>query len=251
MDVETLKKKAAKEGIPQAIVEKDYALSVVLLLLSKSKISDKLVFKGGTAIKKIYLTNARFSEDLDFAVFGTGADEIINELKEIFGNKENSGIRFIDVAEEKTSAGLRVVIRFSSFLAFPQRIRFDFSFRENLVLPILKKEIVNEYGLEKATVNVLPVEEILAEKIHALLCRRAARDLFDVWFLSKQNVKLEWDVINKKFEYYNEKYSQTKLEENIESFRPSWNQDLGQFLRNIPDFDLVSKEVKNFLAAKN
>lgn len=55
MDAEELNEKAVKAGIPRAIMEKDYALSVVLFHVSKSRLAGKLVFKGGTALKKIYL----------------------------------------------------------------------------------------------------------------------------------------------------------------------------------------------------
>ena len=59
MDLTELRKKAVKEGIPLAIMEKDYALSVVLLELSKTSLKGNSVFKGGTAIKKIYYVAGR------------------------------------------------------------------------------------------------------------------------------------------------------------------------------------------------
>ncbi len=67
-----LKRTALKEGVPQAIVEKDYALSVALKAIAGSQAAPRLVFKGGTAIRKIYFENARFSEDIDFNSIGLG-----------------------------------------------------------------------------------------------------------------------------------------------------------------------------------
>ena len=51
---------------PLQIAEKDYFLAVVLKIIYSSKIKDKLIFKGGTAIHHLYLDQLRFSEDLDF-----------------------------------------------------------------------------------------------------------------------------------------------------------------------------------------
>ena len=62
-----LKRAAVKEGIPQAVVEKDIALSAALKAISESDLTEHLVFKGGTAIKKVHIKEARFSEDLDFS----------------------------------------------------------------------------------------------------------------------------------------------------------------------------------------
>ena len=48
-----IKKIAGKYKVPAGTVEKDYVLSLMLLLLSNLDLSDSVVFKGGTAIKKI------------------------------------------------------------------------------------------------------------------------------------------------------------------------------------------------------
>src|SRR5665648_426365 len=59
---------ARKEaGLSWEIIEKDYILSWVLAgIAANKKLQNKLVFKGGTALKKCYFGNYRFSEDLDF-----------------------------------------------------------------------------------------------------------------------------------------------------------------------------------------
>jgi predicted nucleotidyltransferase component of viral defense system len=45
--------------------EKDYFLTLALKILSQSSLYPTLVFKGGTAIHHCYLSQSRFSEDLD------------------------------------------------------------------------------------------------------------------------------------------------------------------------------------------
>lgn len=55
-------------GIQIGVLEKDYALSWVLAGISEMEVLRKaLVFKGGTALKKCYFGEYRFSEDLDFS----------------------------------------------------------------------------------------------------------------------------------------------------------------------------------------
>jgi len=49
-------------------IELDYALSWILAGISEHQsLKNNLVFKGGTALKKCYFGDYRFSEDLDFS----------------------------------------------------------------------------------------------------------------------------------------------------------------------------------------
>jgi len=54
--------------IQEKTVEQDYIISWILAGLTYTKNNDWLSFKGGTALKKIYISNYRFSEDLDFTL---------------------------------------------------------------------------------------------------------------------------------------------------------------------------------------
>jgi len=59
---------AHKQGLGDKTIEKDYVLTWVLLAIANSTLKERLAFKGGTAIKKIYVPDYRFSEDLDFTL---------------------------------------------------------------------------------------------------------------------------------------------------------------------------------------
>ncbi len=55
-------------GIPWEALERDYLLSWILAGISQTPmLRDTLVFKGGTALRKCYFGDYRFSEDLDFS----------------------------------------------------------------------------------------------------------------------------------------------------------------------------------------
>ena len=68
---DTIQHTAKKLNVPFHMVEKDYCLSWVLIAISMiPTLKNTLVFKGGTALKKCYFEDYRFSEDLDFSVTG-------------------------------------------------------------------------------------------------------------------------------------------------------------------------------------
>lgn len=58
-------------------IEKDYVLTWVLYAISKNEVlREAMVFKGGTVLKKAYIEDYRFSEDLDFTLLN---EDITNE----------------------------------------------------------------------------------------------------------------------------------------------------------------------------
>jgi predicted nucleotidyltransferase component of viral defense system len=64
-----INKVATTNRVSDRQIEKDYVLSWVLYAISKNKTLKKvLVFKGGTVLKKAYIEDYRFSEDLDFTL---------------------------------------------------------------------------------------------------------------------------------------------------------------------------------------
>ena len=60
---------AERQGLPEAIIEKDFWVCWVLKqLFSIEALSGRLLFKGGTSLSKIFHAINRFSEDIDLAV---------------------------------------------------------------------------------------------------------------------------------------------------------------------------------------
>ncbi|EQD44541.1 protein containing DUF1814, partial [mine drainage metagenome] len=62
----------------ERMLEKDYIINLMLKTISINKLSDFLVFKGGTALYLFYGLD-RFSEDLDFTYTGS-ADELVRGI---------------------------------------------------------------------------------------------------------------------------------------------------------------------------
>ncbi len=73
-----LQKQAQNRDIKWETVEQDYVLSWALKGISQIPMLKKnLVFKGGTALKKMYFGDYRFSQDLDFKTLASKITERI------------------------------------------------------------------------------------------------------------------------------------------------------------------------------
>lgn len=65
---------ARRTKVPQPVIEKDYALSYVLAgIATQPRLSQTLVLKGGTALKKLFFGSYRFSEDVDYSTLGVAS----------------------------------------------------------------------------------------------------------------------------------------------------------------------------------
>jgi len=242
-----LKRMAARGGVPQAIVEKDYSLSVALKALAGSELAQRCVFKGGTAIRKAYFKEARYSEDLDFTAISMEKADCLRLLRAALEGRTAEGIAFADIEEVKTAAGLKAAVKYLGPLSHAQRIRFDFSFRDNLVEKPKERELIDYYNLGPAKMQVLGIEEIFAEKLHALVSRSAPRDLYDVWFLLGKGVKVDSKVLERKFAFYNENFDAKKAIDNARKSEEEWKRDLQPLLKTLPDYKKVESEVEKGL----
>jgi predicted nucleotidyltransferase component of viral defense system len=243
LNLKELKRIAVEEGIPQAIVEKDLALSVALKAIAQQALAKHIIFKGGTAIRKVYFKEARFSEDLDFNILDIDKKTCLELLRYALEGISFETIKFEKIEEERTPEGLKITIKFIGPLVQPQRIRFDFNFRQNLVEKPSMRESIDSYGLGKVELLALSLEEIFAEKIHALVSRSAPRDLYDVWFLFGKNVRLDAHTVKAKFAYYGEKFDLAKLENKINDYEKDWQRDLRHLMGAVPEFKVLANEV--------
>jgi len=68
IDGKELRRQAGKENLDVSMLEKDYILGWLLFSIMSSTLADRLAFKGGTALSKVYFpAKWRLSEDLDFS----------------------------------------------------------------------------------------------------------------------------------------------------------------------------------------
>lgn len=174
-----IKELAVKLQTAEINIAREYCQHLFLSNLYLLPESEKLLFKGGAALKMIF-NSPRFSEDLDF----TGADisnkKIENLLVLTLEKMNNFGVSS-EILEAKTTSGGYLAV-FSLFLK---------DFKINLQVEISKRQskslgeifIINSQYLPPYSLVALKFDELILEKIQAVLSRQKPRDFFDIYFL--------------------------------------------------------------------
>jgi predicted nucleotidyltransferase component of viral defense system len=183
---------AHRLGLGDKTIEQDYVLTWVLLAIANSPLRDRLAFKGGTAIKKIYEPDYRFSEDLDFTLLDDISNEDLTaEIEALFPwlRREVNialGMRRVEIHETGNPA---LYLNYIGPLRGDMGSRFfkaDVTRDEVLLFPLVEAPLRVPYSDCRGrteTLCVYSAEEILAEKLCALLGRTEPRDLYDVHYM--------------------------------------------------------------------
>lgn len=78
---------ATRIKLPVASIEKDFWVTEILNILFSLPYADRMVFKGGTSLSKVWSAIRRFSEDIDIAIdrsmFGIEGDVTKKQLKKL------------------------------------------------------------------------------------------------------------------------------------------------------------------------
>ncbi len=216
--------------------EKDYFQQIFLSILY-GHFGKELIFKGGTALSKAYGLD-RFSEDLDFTL---SREEKIREIIE-------EGIkRFyleVEIEQQTFSNSLSFTLRIIGPLYNGARqslckIELDFSLRDKVVMEpkiILIGRLLRE--LPPFEVVVMAKEEILAEKVRAIMTRTKARDVYDLWFLL-QDTQIHLPLIEEKMLYAQKKYSLREFHKHLNLKKEIWESELNPLIAKVPSFSDV------------
>lgn len=221
---------ARKLDIDEYTVLREYLQLLFLRNLYDIPECNHVCFKGGTSIHFL-LHSFRFSEDLDFTA--KIQKKKINEVIQSAIKKtrlEAPGLKVEMLASMKVSISFRLLFP-TEISRQPLTIRIEISTRET---PLTRQVSVIETELPVSPypmVTHLDFEEILAEKIRAILTRSQGRDLFDTWFMLSKGIRLNNKYAEEKMRYYKQKYSLQTLKGTIENVSTqSLNDDLAKFL---------------------
>lgn len=166
---------------------------IILNIMDKEGLFQKVTFMGGTALRIIYDLN-RFSEDLDFCV-KQPENYDLSELSHILARTlEQSGIATEIVSKDhKTVATAKIKfpdILFKLGLSSlkDQKLMIKLEIDQN---PPTGFNLTSTFiqKLTKFEVNHLDLSSLFSGKLHALFCRRytKGRDYYDLlWYLGKQ-----------------------------------------------------------------
>jgi predicted nucleotidyltransferase component of viral defense system len=262
------KLKRGNKTIPVKSIEKNYVLSWILIGIAGSKLSDLLSFKGGTALKKFYFPDYRFSEDMDFTVLKEITIENIEEmLEDVYVRVLNlSNIRLAFKKKEKHSNSYTFFINFSGPLGADLtrgEIKLDFTVNEKLINQPVVKTLLREYEEyqdipDNISLKVYSLEEIFMEKILSILDarRNEPRDIYDLWYLIS-NESLEYIDLGKQIKEKGihkdiASFDIIKvLDRKEKNYKNLWQVRLDKYMIDLPYFENVYRELKRSLKPLN
>jgi predicted nucleotidyltransferase component of viral defense system len=258
-----LQRERGGRRIPEAVLERDYCLAWLLAELDATPLKDLLIFKGGTALKRCYFGDYRFSEDLDFTL-GRRVDlpEIRGGLDEVFAKVTTaSGINFAFESQEQAghTNSYTFYLGYQGPLPKPNSVKVDITIEEVMVLPLEQRPVLRAYDEfedlpDNRTLNVYSLAEIAVEKTVALSdrARNEPRDLYDLWFLTDSaGIELQDLVpaIQEKLRFCGRQIA--GIEENILAketrLKALWTTRLGHQITQLPEFAGVFREVRRHL----
>lgn len=259
------------------IIEKDYALSYCLAGIAKQKdLTHSLIFKGGTALKKIFFGDYRFSVDLDFSTLNApkkqalenalqAAIDISSKLLSEHGPFDLQLKRFPESAPHPTGQeAFNINVKFPWHRSALCTIKVEITHDEPVILKPEYRPILHGYNeVLDCTVACYHIEEIIAEKLRALLQthknlitrgwnRPRARDYYDLWSVLK-NYSTEVDndrlieMLDKKCKHRNVSYKIVDdffTPELIKEAHQHWQTTLGNLVTGLPECNQILEETK-------
>lgn len=197
-------------------VFREYAQHLFLSSLYRTKGSEKLLFKGGTAYRIAY-KSPRFSEDLDFSTSEINFKQIEELVLKVLEDLENVGLKPLIEVSKETTGGYLAKLSISIYeenviISIQVSQRAGIKSENNVV------DILNEYV---STYQAILLSEriMIGEKIQASLTRSKPRDFYDIYFLLKNGLLTN-----------NEKNSLVRVKQVLLKKKIKFKEELSNFL---------------------
>jgi predicted nucleotidyltransferase component of viral defense system len=269
-------------ALPWEVLERDYLLSWLLAGIAEVEpLRRTLVLKGGTALKKCYFGDYRFSVDLDFSGVegvptGKAMDGAMRELctaatalLDPYAPVEMASERYTEKEPHPTGQEAFTVRARLPWHKEPQtRVMIETTVDEEILRPAPMRGIIHEYGEPlESEVRVYGPEEIVAEKLRAILqhvekleergwSRSRARDYYDLWRvlgtyqagmdLSDFDALVRRKCAARQVDFDGpEDFFQEAILAHLER---TWSQWLGPLVPELPSFPTVMNELRPAVA---
>lgn len=190
-------------------VEQDLVISRALIdLYNHPHVKEALVFRGGTALNKLFIKPpSRYSEDIDFVQknadpIGQTIDVIREILKPWLG----------DPKWKITQRSTKLIYKYETIDRSFAKLKLEINTTEHFqVLPLRTEKFAmeSEWFAGKTDIITYEINELMATKLRALYQRRKGRDLFDLWYVTTNNLI----DLNQVFEIFDKycKYNKVKI----------------------------------------
>ena len=165
-------------------IAREYCQHLFLSYLHKRSGAEKMLFKGGTALRIVF-KSPRFSEDLDFSAYNVSISEINQLVDEILKDIEKEGIQPVKKVnpetDGETSGGYFAIINLK-LMEFDSEIKIQVSLRTKEQIGSNTTLVENDF-IPPYTIVYLEERLLVGEKVRALLDRAKPRDFFDLYFM--------------------------------------------------------------------
>jgi len=180
------------------VIERVLRITDVLGLIAENDGLSMLAFKGGSALHYVYMGGMpRLSVDLDFNALG-GKEEVFKVRDTLIKPEIVSMGKSHDYEVKDTHRYEGSVYRlyYTNSIGTKDYLKIEISFIDRIpVLPIEEGEFAFPFSKEKVRINVLALDELLAEKLRALYTRTKGRDLLDAYYAA--DLEIDKDRLRK------------------------------------------------------
>lgn len=168
-------------------VEQDLVIERALIeIYSDEFLKDRLAFRGGTALHKLYLNpQSRYSEDID--LIQVNSEPIKPTIMQL--QKKLGFIGKSTVAQKLNNNTIIFKFEATAPPKNPIRLKVEINCREHLCIygfEKINRSVESSWFNGSAEILTYSLEELLGSKMRALYQRRKGRDLFDLWYALEQ-----------------------------------------------------------------
>lgn len=199
-------------------VEQDMVIERALIeIYNEPFLKERLAFRGGTALHKLYLSPAaRYSEDIDLVqIKAEPFGPVIDKLRET--------LSFLGTPVRKQKKhNNTLVYKFEAEAGIPLKLKVEVNCREHFtVFGVKDTKLVMEsaWSSGEALIPTYEIEELLGTKMRALFQRRKGRDLFDLWYAITQTNADPIKIIEAWKYYMNEEGNTISQKEFLENLQ--------------------------------
>lgn len=243
MDRQIIEQHARKMQTTRDNIAREYCQHLFLSRYYQQETAEKVLFKGGTALRILW-HSPRFSEDLDFSGVKMTQSEMENTIEATLIEVAREGIN-VDIQESKKTTGGYLGKLLFQWANLSISIQIEVSYRKSLLRS--EQALVQNDFVPAYVIFHLSEEVMIQEKISALVERSKPRDYFDLYFILRSRgnfypVFRKDKTLKKKVLEKLHKIKDPSLLKELKQFLPASHHSL---LRNFPS--LLEKELQRAL----